>query len=387
MITLISKFLIKKGEKTEVEIRREYGVLLGAVGIALNIFLFIIKCVSGIFTGSIAMISDSFNNLSDSGSSLISLIGFKLSGQKPDTEHPYGHGRFEYVSGLIISIIIIVMGTELFFSSCKSIVSKSVITYNIISVVMLIVSIVVKIYMFYYNNACSVKFKSAVMKATARDSLSDCVATGVVLIATLIYKYTGLSLDGYAGVLVSGFIIYTGITSAKDTINPLLGSRPDAEYFKKIYDFVTSYDGVYGVHDLVIHDYGAGRTMVSLHVEVPADGDFVELHDIVDTIERRLQETLGCHAVIHMDPVFVNDEDTNRMKRLSELVVKSIDESLSIHDFRMVTGKMHTTLIFDVVMPFEIGKSEAELKKEIEDKFIALPGNLSAVIVVDRPFI
>lgn len=387
MITLISKLFIKNKGKSDAEVRRQYGVLLGGVGIALNIFLFIIKCISGILTGSIAMISDSFNNLSDSGSSLISLIGFKLSGQKPDTEHPYGHGRFEYVSGLIISIIIIVMGTELFFSSCKSIASKATVTFNTVSVAILIVSIIVKIYMFYYNNACSVKFKSAVMKAAARDSLSDCVATGTVLIAAFIYKYTGISLDGYAGVLVSGFIIYTGISSAKDTINPLLGSKPDAEYVKKICDFVTSYDGVYGVHDLVIHDYGAGRTMVSLHVEVPAEGNFVELHDTVDAIERRLQETLGCHAVIHMDPVFVNDEDTNRMKRLSELVVKSVDESLSIHDFRMVTGKIHTTLIFDVVMPFEIGKSEAELKKEIEDKFAALPGNLSAVIVVDRPLV
>ncbi len=385
MITLLSRFLIKTDGKAESEIRREYGVLLGAVGICLNVILFIMKFISGVITGSIAMISDSFNNLSDSGSSFISLIGFRLSGHKPDTEHPFGHGRFEYVSGLIISIIIIVMGAELFFSSCKTIISKSVISYNIVSVVMLVLSILVKLYMYYYNSACSVKFKSAVMKATARDSISDCVATGVVLISILIYKYTGVSLDGYAGILVSGFIIYTGIVSAKDTINPLLGSKPDPEYVKKIYEFVNSYKDVYGVHDLVIHDYGAGRTMISLHVEVPAEGNFVELHDTVDSIERRLNEVLGCHAVIHMDPVFVNDEDTNRMKRLSELVVKSIDESLTIHDFRMITGKHHTTLVFDVIEPFEIGKSEAELKKIIEDKFKTLPGNLTAVVVIDRP--
>lgn len=385
MITLLSKFIIKTEGKNESDIRREYGVLLGAVGIFINIILFIMKFISGIITGSIAMISDSFNNLSDSGSSLIALIGFRLSGQKPDTEHPYGHGRFEYVSGLIISIVIIVMGAELFFSSCKTIVSGAAIKYSVLSVVMIVISIFAKLYMFYYNNACSVKFKSSVMRATARDSLSDCIATGVVLLSVIIYKYTGVSVDGYAGILVSGFIIYTGISSAKDTIDPLLGSKPDAEYVKKICEFVTSFENVHGVHDLVIHDYGAGRTMVSLHAEVPAEGNFVELHDTIDNIERRLGEVLGCHAVIHMDPVFIDDEDTNRMKRLSELVVKSVDEELSIHDFRMITGKVHTTLIFDVVMPFEIGKTETELRKTIESKFEALPGNLSAVVTIDRP--
>lgn len=386
MISILSKFFIKQDENTkQSDLRRQYGVLLGGVGIFLNICLFIIKIIGGILSGSVAIVADAFNNLSDGGSSLIQLIGYKLSGHDPDPEHPFGHGRLEYVSGLIISILIIVVGVELLISSARRIIDPVVIEYSRVTVVILIVSVFIKVYMYYYNKRYSEKLDSVVFQATAYDSLSDCVATSAVLISTMVSEYMNLQIDAYCGILVSMFIIFTGIKSAKDTINPLLGSMADPEYVEKIAKFVLSYDDVYGVHDLVVHDYGAGRTMITLHVEVPANGDFVKLHDTVDNIERKLNAVLGCKAVIHMDPVFIEDEDTIRMKRLCDLVTKSIDESLSIHDFRMIAGPTHINLVFDVLAPFELKMSNDEIKEKVERKIADIPGNLTAIVDIDRP--
>lgn len=388
MITFLSKLFI--GDENDIpvaELRRKKGMLFGAAGIGLNIFLFILKITAGIMSKSVAIVADAMNNLSDGGSSIISLVGFKLSGQKPDPDHPFGHGRIEYVSGLIISMLIIIMGSELLISSIKEIFNPGETVFSTVSFAILIISIIVKLYMYFYNKQGSEKYKSAVMSATAADSLSDTVATSVVLVCMIISKYAGIKLDGFAGILVSGFILYSGIMSAKDTIDPLLGTKPDPEFVKKIGDFVMSYEGIQGVHDLVVHDYGAGRMMISLHAEVPADGNIVEIHDTIDNIEHKLQEVLGCHATIHMDPVMVNDENTNRMKRLTTLIVKSVDESLTIHDFRMVFGQTHINLIFDCVVPFELKMTEAEVKKAIEDKVRSLPGNLFAVVEIDRPMV
>lgn len=388
MITLLSKIFI--GDENSIsaaDLRRKKGILFGAVGILLNIFLFIIKVTAGIMSKSVAIIADALNNLSDGGSSLISLVGFKLSGQKPDPDHPFGHGRLEYVSGLIISLLIIIMGFELFTSSVSEIIHPRTTSFSRTSFIVLFVSIAVKIYMYLYNKAGSEKYKSAVMGATAKDSLSDTISTSVVLVCLIVSRYTGLKLDGYAGIFVACFIMYAGIMSAKDTIDPLLGQKPDKEFVEKIANFVLSFDGVYGVHDLVVHDYGAGRMMISLHAEVPADGNIVELHDTIDNIEQKLRDVLGCHATIHMDPVMINDENTNRMKRLSELIVKSIDESLTIHDFRMVYGQTHINLIFDCVVPYEVKMTEEEVKKAICDKVRSLPGNLYAVVQIDRPMV
>lgn len=386
MITLLEKIVLKNTEgDSPSELRRKYGMLFGGVGIFLNIVLFAIKLIAGIISGSVAIVADSLNNLSDCGSSIISLVGFKLAGQKPDTNHPFGHGRFEYISGLVISMLIILMGGELFITSIRKIFNATPIIYNNVVLIILIISIVVKLYMFYYNKSGAEKFKSSVMKATSMDSLSDSVTTLVVLISTLVAHFCGLKIDGFAGLIVSVFILYSGITSAKDTIDPLLGSKPDKEFVEKIANFVMSFEGIYGVHDLVVHDYGAGRMMISLHAEVPADGNIVALHDTIDNIEHKLQETLGCHATIHMDPVQVNDENTNRMKRLTTLIVKSIDESFTIHDFRMVYGQTHINLIFDVVVPYEVNMTEDEVKDAICSKVRSLPGNLYAVVDVDHP--
>lgn len=388
MITFLSKVFMKDlYAETAQEVRRKYGVLFGAVGIGLNIILFLIKLIAGIISGSVAIVADALNNLSDGGSSLISLVGFKLSGQKPDPTHPFGHGRFEYITGLIISMVIIMMGGELFISSIRKIVHPAELAVNKVSIVILVISIFVKLYMFYYNKMGSIKFKSAVMGATAMDSLCDSISTFVVLVCMLIYKYTGFNLDGFGGLLVGCFIIYTGVMSAKDTINPLLGAAPDKDFVEKIEKFVMSYDGIEGVHDLIVHDYGAGRMMISLHAEVSAEGNILDLHDTIDNIEHKLHEVLGCFAVIHMDPIMVNDDSTNRMKRLTELVVKSVDEAMTIHDFRMVMGQTHTNLIFDVVLPYYVKLTESEAKEEISKKIEALPGNLYAVIDIDRPMV
>lgn len=386
MISVLSKIFIKNREDVNSsDVRRQYGILLGGTGIFLNICLFIVKMVCGLFTGSVAIIADALNNISDAGSSLIQLIGYKLSGHKPDTEHPFGHGRLEYVSGLIISIIIMFMGFELLKSSIGRIIGAVRIEYSGAAVMILMISIFVKLYMYYYNKKYAEKLSSVVMQATAFDSLSDCVTTATVLLAIMVSEYTGLYLDGYCGLLVSIFIIVTGINSAKDTINPLLGQKADPEFVNKIAQFAMSYDDVLGIHDLVVHDYGAGRMMITFHAEVSANGDFVKLHDTIDSIERRLKQVLGCQAVIHMDPVFVNDEATIRMKRFCTLITKSINEALTIHDFRMVAGPTHIKLVFDVLAPYELDMTDEKIKTEIENKIASLPGNLSAVVDVDRP--
>ncbi|MDO4188096.1 MAG: cation diffusion facilitator family transporter [Lachnospiraceae bacterium] len=385
MISFLAKYYIKEDEKDQQDIRREYGILLGKVGIFFNIVLFIIKMIAGIITGSVAIFADALNNISDSGSSLIQLIGYRLSGQEPDTEHPFGHGRLEYISGLVIAMAILFMGLELLKTAIGRIIDPVTIEYSRVAIAILIISIAVKLYMYCYNKKYSEKYNSVVMQATAFDSLSDCIATTAVLLAMVISESTGLYLDGYFGILVSIFIIVTGFNAAKDTISPLLGQKADEEFVNKIAQFALSYEDVLGVHDLIVHDYGAGRMMITFHAEVPANGDFVKLHDTIDNIERRLNQVLGCRTVIHMDPVFVNDEATIRMKRFCTLITKSISESLTIHDFRMVAGPTHIKLVFDVLAPYEVELTNAEIKKQIETKISSLPGNLTAVVDVDRP--
>ena len=385
MISLLAKLVIKEDEKEPQDVKREYGVLLGKVGIFLNILLFVVKMIAGLITGSVAIFADALNNISDSGSSLIQIIGYKLSGHEPDTDHPFGHGRLEYISGLVIAIAILFMGLELFKTSIERIVYPVEITYSRVAIAILIFSIFIKLYMYFYNKKYADKLGSVVMQATAYDSLSDCIATAAVLLAMAVSESIGLAIDGYCGILVSLFIISTGYSAAKDTISPLLGQKADPEFVNKIAQFALSYDDVLGVHDLVVHDYGAGRMMITFHAEVSANGDFVKLHDTIDNIERRLKQVLGCQAVIHMDPVFVNDEATVRMKRFCTLITKSVSESLTIHDFRMVAGPTHIKLVFDVLAPYEVTLSNQEIKKQIEEKISSLPGNLTAVVDVDRP--
>ena len=388
MISILAKIFIKDRENMgETGVRHAYGVMCGAFGIFLNIVLFGVKFAAGMISSSVAITADAFNNLSDAGSSVVSMVGFKMAGQKPDPEHPFGHGRIEYVTGLVVSMIIILMGFELLKSSVDKIRNPEMPTFTPLVAGILVFSILVKLYMYRYNTAIAKKIGSAAMKATALDSFTDSIATLVVLACSLIGYYTGVIIDGWCGLAVSFFVLYAGISSAKDTIDPLLGSKPSKEYVDAIEKFVTSYDDVIGIHDLVVHDYGPGRIMISLHAEVAADRNILDVHDTIDNIERRINDTLGCSCVIHMDPVVVNDEATDRMKRLCALIAKSVDEKFTIHDFRMVKGPSHTNLIFDVVAPFDCKLSEDEIRNTICAKVESLPGSHYAVVQVDRPFV
>lgn len=385
MVSLLIHIFIKDYRNTDSpEVRQQYGILSGAVGILFNIILFGTKFLAGLISHSIAITADAFNNLSDAGSSIITLVGFKMAGEKPDPHHPFGHGRIEYISGFLVSIIILLMAIELLRSSIGKILHPSDIDFSPLIVGILVLSILVKLYMFYYNRTMSRKIQSAAMAATALDSISDTLATSVVLLSTLIAHFTGLKIDGWCGAAVGLFILFAGFNAARNTIGPLLGQAPDPEFVKSIRDLVMSYDEVLGVHDLIVHDYGPGRLMVSLHAEVPAKGDILHLHDTIDNIEKRLRRELSCEAVIHMDPILNDDEETNTLKSAVMDIVKTIDQSLTIHDFRIVKGPTHTNLIFDVVEPYQVSFLPEDLEAMIQQKVQELDPRYFTVVQVDR---
>ena len=385
MITFLSRILIKDYKNfTSPTVRIRYGMLCGAVGILFNILLFTGKIIAGTLTGSIGITADAFNNLSDAGSASITLIGFRLSDAKADKEHPFGHGRFEYIAGLIVSMAILLMGFELGKSSIDKILHPAPVTFSFLALGVLIASILTKLYMFFYNRGIGKKIDSAAMRATAMDSFSDVAATSTVLISTLIGKWTGWMIDGYAGLLVAMFIGYTGIRAAKETISPLLGQPPAKEFVDKIEQIVMAQDGVIGVHDLVVHDYGPGRRMISLHAEVPADGDMIQLHDSVDNLEKQLRKECGCEAVIHMDPVEMNNKETNRLRAETLTILSELDDRLTLHDFRVVAGPTHINLVFDVVVPFDFSMTDEAVRKAINERVHALEGKCYAVIDIDK---
>ena len=388
MITFLASLFIKDSKNyKEPSVRQAYGVLSGAVGIGLNILLFFGKWLAGTISGSIAIIADAFNNLSDAGSSIITLIGFRLSGQEPDPEHPFGHGRMEYISGLLVSVAILVMGFELIGSSIGKLRSPEPIESSALVFGILIASILVKLYMFFYNHSLSKKIESAAMKATSVDSLSDTVATTLVLIATLISKYTGLLLDGWFGILVGLFILYTGGSTLKETIDLLLGQPPKQEFIDEVKEIVLGHSMVHGVHDLIVHDYGPGRVMISLHAEVDVNGDIQDIHEQIDHIEHELQEKLHCSATIHMDPIVTDDKEVLAMKAKVEEMVHFLDESFSMHDFRMVKGPTNTNLIFDVSVPSCCQKTDNEIMNNLKEKIKELPGGqYSPVIQIDHEY-
>lgn len=388
MITLLSKlFLHNNSNIKSPAARQAYGVLCGAVGIFLNLCLFAGKFFAGLISHSIAITADAFNNLSDAGSSIITLIGFKMAGQKPDPHHPFGHGRIEYISGLLVAIIILLMGIELLENSVSKILHPEELAFSPLILIILIVSICVKCYMFYYNRTLGKKLDSAAMLATAADSFSDSLATAVVLVSTLVSHFTGLAIDGWCGILVGLFICWSGFSAAKDTISPLLGQAPDKEFVQQVHDIVTAHKTILGIHDLIVHNYGPGRTLISLHAEVPADGDILELHDLIDTIEHELRDTLNCHAVIHMDPVCVGDEETMRLKELVKGYLAEIDERITMHDFRIVTGPTHTNLIFDVVVPYGFPMEDEELITAISGRVQRDNPSYYTVIEVDQTMV
>ena len=382
MISLLARLFLKG--KTDSALRQGYGILCGAVGIFLNAALFAGKCIAGVLSGSIAITADAFNNLSDAGSSFISLLGFYLAGQKPDPHHPFGHGRMEYLSGLVISMLILLMGFELLQSSVDKIRAPEPIEFSWLSVVILLLGIAGKLYMSYYNGAVGNKINSAAMKATAADSLSDSISTAAVLAATLIAHFFSVNIDGWVGVAVACFILYAGYNAARDTIDPLLGQAPDHELVAEVEKTVLSFPPIQSIHDMIVHDYGPGRLMISLHAEVPADGDLLEMHDTIDLVEQTLREKFHCDAVIHMDPIVTNDEQVLKMRGKMCQLVQVIDKRITVHDFRMVTGPTHTNLIFDVACPFDVNHTDADIKRQVEEIVDLLDGNYNAVVTVDR---
>lgn len=364
--------------------RTRLGMLCGGIGICLNTILFGIKLLAGILSNSIAITADAFNNLSDAGSSIIMLFGFKLADEAPDKDHPFGHGRIEYVSGLIVSLLILLVAFELLKSSISKIIHPVEPETSPLVVGILVVSIFIKLIMWIYNRIVGKRISSSAMQATATDSISDAVATTVVLVGTLVGSYTGFRIDGFLGSLVAVFIFIAGFKAAKDTINPLLGMKPDPEFVKKIEEMVMSYDLVIEIHDLIVHNYGPGRVLISLHAEVPSDGDLLAMHDVIDRIEHRLRSELSCQAVIHMDPVCVHDEQTNHLRNVVKGIVNDISEELSIHDFRIVVGATHTKLVFDLLIPYRFRKGDIELTKEISERIHSYDESLYAVIEIDK---
>jgi len=388
MVTLLSRIFIKNPESMTLPDRREaYGVLCGALGIFLNVLLFAGKFLAGTISGSIAITADAFNNLSDAGSSLVTMVGFRLAGQKPDSEHPFGHGRMEYISGFVVAIAILMMAFELLKSSVGKIVHPQSITSDALIIAILAASIFVKLYMVTYNRRFGRKLESAAMRATAADSMSDSIATTAVLAATLVSKYTGLNIDGWVGVLVGAFVLWTGIKAARDTISPLLGQPPSREFVAQVVRIVNSHDNIAGVHDLIVHDYGPGRVMVSLHAEVPADGDILELHDTIDHIENEISEKLNCQAVIHMDPIVTDDVHVGEVRGEILKIVKSVDSQLTMHDFRMIEGPTHTNVVFDVVVPMGYHMTGQEVMKTIQKKIHDWNNTYNAVIHIDESYI
>ena len=387
MIRLLSRWLIPDRDNvTSPAVRRAYGTLCGAVGIALNILLFAGKLFAGRLSGSIAVTADAFNNLSDAGSSAVTLLGFRLADKKPDTDHPFGHGRIEYISGLLVAGLILLMGVELAKSSFDKILHPEPVAFSALAAAIMAASVCVKLYMWLYNRAVGRKIKSVSMEATATDSLSDTIATSAVLLAMLVGKWTGLAVDGYVGLVVALFILFSAYKAAKETLSPLLGQAPDPELVQEIRDITLANDTVQGVHDLVVHDYGPGRMMISLHAEVPAHGDIMAMHDVIDNVEKELMERLHCHAVIHMDPIVTDDDRVNALRTQVAELVKQVDPALTIHDFRVVRGTTHDNLIFDAVLPFSSGKTPAQAAQEIRALVRAMDGNYYAVVTVEHSF-
>lgn len=388
MITLLSRWFIRdRDHVTDPAVRRAYGQLCGLTGIGLNVLLFIGKFLAGTISGSIAITADAFNNLSDAGSSVITLLGFRLAGRKPDPEHPFGHGRIEYISGLIVSGLILLMGVELAKTSFDKILHPAAVDFSVIAMVILAVSILVKLYMSLYNRQIGKKINSAAMAATAADSISDAISTSAVLAAMLVAKFSGLMIDGYVGMIVAVLILISGVKAAKETIAPLLGQAPETEFVQQIERIVMSHPPICGIHDLIVHDYGPGRVMISLHAEVPAGGDMLELHDVIDNAEIALRRELNCEAVIHMDPIVTDDGITSELRAKVSELVKTIDERITIHDFRIVPGNTHTNLIFDAVVPFDIGISAQEVSERISRLVSEMDSNYFAVVLVEHSYV
>jgi len=388
MTELLLRSFVKDADNIEnTQVRERYGMLSSGVGIFCNILLFAGKFLLGTLTNSIAISADAFNNLSDVGSSAVTYIGFKMASKPADADHPFGHGRIEYLSGLLVSFLILLVGFEVGKGALEKIIHPDPVEFSVVAIIGLLMSIAVKLWMGGFNRKLGRKIRSAAMEATAVDSISDAVSTAATMISVIAAAFTDLPVDGVIGLLVAVLILKAGWGAAQDTLSPLLGQKADPELVEALEEKLLSYDGILGIHDLIVHDYGPGRRFASVHAEVPANKDVMMSHDVIDTAERDVAKELNLELVIHMDPIETDDAATNIMRMLVAEKVREIDPDFTIHDFRMVCGGELTNLIFDICVTRETKLSDQQVKDEIERKMKAVDPNCFTVVLVDHAYV
>ncbi|HQO95727.1 MAG TPA: cation diffusion facilitator family transporter [Sedimentibacter sp.] len=384
---IIKKFIKDYENVNEQRVRESYGITASITGIILNTLLSIGKILTGIIFNSISVTADGVNNLSDGASSVITLIGFKISSKPADKDHPFGHARMEYLTGLILGIAVILVGVELIKSSFDKIMNPTKTIFSIEMIVVLIVSVLIKLWISLFYKKLGDKISSATLKASSTDSRNDVISTIVVILSLLVSNATGYEVDGYVGILVALFILYSGYDILRDILNPLLGEMPDKEFIESIENKILSYDGIVNIHDLVVHNYGPNRYFASVHAEVDAKEDIMKSHDLIDNIERDFAREFDISLVIHLDPVITDDEEINGLRSMTDKIVKSIDERLTMHDFRVVKGETHTNLIFDVVVPVDYDIKSSKLVSMIEKEIQNKDETYFAVVTVDKNYV
>lgn len=388
MTDLLVRLFVKNADQTESpKVRERYGMLSSWVAIVCNLILFTAKFILGMISNSIAITGDAFNNLSDVGSGAATFIGFKAASAPADEDHPFGHGRIEYVSGLVITFLVFMVGIDVVKSAFGKILHPEPVEFSIFVIAGLVLSILVKLWMSVFNRKLDRKIDSGTLRAAAQDSLNDCISTGATTLGIVIARFLPFSIDGYLGLMVGGFILYSGYGLAKDTIGPILGQKPDPELVHRLYDMILAYPEITGVHDLVLHDYGPGRMMGSAHVEVSRTIDVMQAHDVIDNAEKHVQAVLHMPFVLHYDPIADDCEETAAMRRKIEAIASQINGEMTIHDFRMVPGPTHTNLIFDLVVPQGENRKNGELKKEIDSRLAGEKETYFTVITFDRNYI
>jgi len=386
MKDLLLCFALRGGSPNDPAVRRRCGTLSGTVGIGANLLLFLGKLLAGLLTASVAMVADALNNLSDAATSVVTLIGFRLAGQEADEEHPFGHGRIEYVAGLIVALAILLMGFEVGRSALDALLHPKAVQFSPLAMGILCAAIAAKVGLFLFNRTLGRAIGSAAMEATAADSLADTLSTALVLVSALADHFFSLRVDGLAGLLVSLLIFKAGFDAARATLDPLLGRPMDPELAADIDALVMGHDHILGIHDLIYHDYGPGRAMMSFHAEVPADGDMLALHDLIDHIERELKAKHHIETVIHMDPILC-DERTTALREQVTALAREMDSRMSVHDFRITPGPHHTNLIFDVLVPHSCSLTDSQVRAELGEKIRTLSDRYFPVIQVDRDFV
>ena len=383
-----ARFFIKDSKNyTNSVVRNNYGKFSSIVSIIFNIVLFAFKLIAGVISGSVGIMADAFNNLSDASSSIISFVGFFLSSKPADSEHPYGHGRYEYLSALMVAVLVCAIGIELFTTSLDKIFNPTEVKFSLISWVVLIGSILVKLYMMFFIFFLGKLISSQTLIATSNDSRNDVITTSAVLVSSFIGSITNIQIDGYVGSAVAVFIVVSGLLLVKDTLNPILGSSPTPELVKSIHDKIMSYENIEGTHDLMVHDYGPGKIFASAHVEMNAEIDTIISHDIIDNIENSFKEELGIEIILHYDPIYTDDEKISDLRKFLKDIVTEIDPSFSVHDVRFVEGVTHSNVIFDCVIPPENACKSNDIKRQIIDQVQKVHPDYNCVITIDRSYV